>query len=175
MKKITETNRLILRELDRNDSEFFYNLNLDPEALKYTGDLPFSSIVDAENFLINYSDYRKNGFGRWAVILKETEAFIGWCGLKLNEENLVDIGFRFFKKEWGKGYATESAKAVLDYGFTILKLKEIIGRASKDNISSIRVLEKLNITFWKQDRFMGVEESIYYRIKKNDYIKNISF
>jgi ribosomal-protein-alanine N-acetyltransferase len=175
MKKIIETNRLVLRELDRNDSEFLYNLNLDPEVLKYTGDLPFSSIVDAENFLINYSDYRKTGFGRWAVILKETEAFIGWCGLKLNEENLVDIGFRFFKKEWGKGYATESAKAVLDYGFNILKLKEIIGRASKDNISSIRVLEKLNMTFWKQDRFMGVEESIYYRIKKNDYIKNISF
>jgi|TARA_B110000259_G_scaffold156815_1_gene178506 ribosomal-protein-alanine N-acetyltransferase len=64
MKKITETNRLILRELDSNDSEFFYNLNLDPEVLKYTGDLPFSSIVDAENFLINYSDYKKNGFGR---------------------------------------------------------------------------------------------------------------
>ncbi|MBT3587817.1 MAG: GNAT family N-acetyltransferase [Flavobacteriaceae bacterium] len=175
MKKITETNRLILRELDSNDSENFFNLNSDPEVLKYTGDLPFSSIVDAKKFLINYSDYKENGSGRWAVILKETESFIGWSGLKLNEENLVDIGFRFFKKEWGKGYATESAKAVLDYGFTILKLKEIIGRASKDNISSIRVLEKLKMTFWKQDRFMGVEESLYYRIKKNDYIKNINF
>lgn len=166
MKKIIETDRLILRELDVHDSESFFNLNSDPEVLKYTGDLPFSAIADAEKFLINYSEYRKNGFGRWAVILKETESFIGWSGLKLNEENLVDIGFRFFKKEWGKGYATESAKAVLDYGFNTLKLKEIIGRASKDNISSIRVLEKLNMTFWKQDSFEGVEESVYYRIKK---------
>ena len=175
MKKITETNRLILRELGSNDSEFFYNLNLDPEVLKYTGDLPFSSIVDAENFLINYSDYKKNGFGRWPVILKETNSFIGWCGLKLNEENLVDIGFRFLKKEWGKGYATESSKTALDYGFNTLKLTEITGRVSKDNISSIRVLEKLNMTYWKQDCFKGVEELVYYRIKKNDYIKNINF
>jgi ribosomal-protein-alanine N-acetyltransferase len=167
MKNIIETNRLVLRELDINDSENFFNLNSDPEVLKYTGDLPFSSIFDAEKFLINYSDYRKNEFGRWAVILKETESFIGWSGLKLNEENLVDIGFRFFKKEWGKGYATESARAVLDYGFNTLKLNEIIGRASKNNISSIRVLEKLNMTFWKQDSFEGIEESVYYRIKKN--------
>ena len=164
---IIETNRLVLRELDIIDSENVFYLNSDTEVLKYTGDLPFSSIAAAENFLLNYSDYRKNGFGRWAVILKETESFIGWCGLKLNEENLVDIGFRFFKNEWGKGYATESAKAVLDYGFNTLKLKEIIGRSSKDNISSISVLEKLNMTFWKYDNFEGVEESVYYRIKKN--------
>ena len=109
------------------------------------------------------------------MILKETNSFIGWCGLKLNEENLVDIGFRFLKKEWGKGYATESSKTALDYGFNTLKLTEITGRVSKDNISSIRVLEKLNMTYWKQDCFKGVEELVYYRIKKNDYIKNINF
>ena len=167
MKKVIETDRLILRELDVNDSENFFYLNSDPEVLKYTGDLPFSSITAAESFLVNYSEYKKNGFGRWAVIFKETGSFIGWCGLKLNEENLVDIGFRFFKKEWGKGFATESAKAVLDYGFNTLKLKEIIGRTSKDNVSSISVLEKLNMTFWKKDSFEGVKESVYYRIKKN--------
>ena len=175
MKKITETNRLILRELDSNDSENFFNLNSDPEVLKYTGDLPFSSIVDAKKFLINYSDYKENGSGRWAVILKETESFIGWSGLKLNEENLVDIGFRFFKKEWGKGYATESAKAVLDYGFNTLNLTEIIGRVFKANISSIKVLEKLNMTYWEPDFFKNIETLLYYRIRKNDYIKKISF
>jgi ribosomal-protein-alanine N-acetyltransferase len=165
MNKIIESERLILRELDIKDSESFFKLNSDPLVLKYTGDVPFSSITAAETFLLNYSDYKKNGYGRWAVILKETSSFIGWCGLKLNEENLIDIGFRFFKEEWGKGFATESAKSVIDYGFNILKLKEIIGRASKNNISSIRVLEKLNMNFWKEDSFEGVEESVYYRIK----------
>lgn len=166
MKNIIETDRLILRELDSNDSVHFYNLNSDPEVLKYTGDAPFSSIADAEEFLINYKDYQKNGFGRWAVILKETNSFIGWNGLKLNEENLIDIGFRFFKKEWGKGYATESAKAVIKYGFESLNLNEIIGRASKNNIPSIKVLEKIKMSFWKQDSFEGVEDSVYYRIYK---------
>ena len=165
MNKIIESERLILRELDIKDSESFFKLNSDPLVLKYTGDVPFSSITAAETFLLNYSDYKKNGYGRWAVILKETSSFIGWCGLKLNEENLIDIGFRFFKEEWGKGFATESAKSVIDYGFNILKLKEIIGRASKNNISSIRVLEKLNMNFWKENSFEGVEESVYYRIK----------
>ena len=165
MKKIIETDRLILRELNTNDSVHFYNLNNDPEVLKYTGDAPFSSIADAEKFLTNYRDYQINGFGRWAVILKETNSFIGWNGLKLNEENLIDIGFRFFKKEWGKGYATESAKAVIKYGFESLNLNEIIGRASKNNIPSIKVLERINMSFWKQDRFEGVEDSVYYRIK----------
>ena len=166
MKKIIETNRLILREFNKDDSVHFYNLNSDPEVLKYTGDDPFSNIEDAEKFLVNYKDYQKNGFGRWAVILKETNSFIGWSGLKLNEENLIDIGFRFFKKEWGKGYATESAKAVIKYGFESLNLNEIIGRASKDNIPSIKVLEKINMSFWKQDSFEGVEDSVYYRINK---------
>ncbi len=166
MKKIIETDRLILRELNRNDSLSFYNLNSDPEILKFTGDKPFSSVSEAEKFLINYSDYNKNGFGRWAVILKETNCFIGWCGLKLNEENLIDIGFRFFKKEWGKGYATESAKACIEYGFNHLNLNEIIGRASKDNISSIKVLEKINMMFWKLGSFEGVEDSVYYKICK---------
>lgn len=168
MKKIIESERLILRELNVNDSENFYNLNSDPEVLRYTGDVPFSSIAAAETFLINYSEYQINGFGRWAVILKEANSFIGWCGLKLNEENLVDIGFRFFKREWGKGFATESAKAAIEFGFDTLKLKEIIGRASINNISSIRVLEKLNMTFWKQDSFDGVGESLYYRIKNKN-------
>ncbi len=168
MNKIIESERLILRELDIKDSESFFKLNSDPLVLKYTGDVPFSSITAAETFLLNYSDYKKNGYGRWAVILKETSSFIGWCGLKLNEENLIDIGFRFFKEEWGKGFATESAKSVIDYGFNTLKLKEIIGRASKNNISSIRVLEKLNMNFWKEDSFEGVEESVYYRIKNSN-------
>lgn len=169
MNKITETKRLILRELCVSDSEHFFKLNSDPEVLKFTGDLPFSSVSDAEFFLNTYSDYQKNGFGRWAVISKESDKFLGWCGLKLNEENLIDLGFRFFQNEWGKGYATESAKASLEYGFNNLDIKEIIGRASLDNKASIKVLEKLHMNFWKNDNCKGIENSVYYKLNKAQY------
>lgn len=164
-----ESKRLILRELNFSDSKNFYNLNSDPEVLKYTGDIAFSSISEAESFLINYDDYKRNGFGRWAVISKDSNEFIGQCGLKLNEEKLIDLGFRFFKNQWGKGYATESARASLEYGFNDLKLNKIIGRAFVDNRASVRVLEKLKMNFWKNDSCNGIENAVYYKINKTQY------
>ena len=144
-----------------------YDLNMDPEVLKYTGDLPFTSIEEARTFLEEYSEYERNGFGRWAVINKENNEFTGWCGLKLNEENKIDLGFRFFQRFWNRGYATESAKACLEYGFSVLNMDEIIGRAMKANIASIRVLEKLGMEFWKEQEVEGLHNAVYYRIHKN--------
>lgn len=169
MRKIIETKRLMLRELNVSDSKHFFDLNSDPEVLKYTGDEPFLSISEAELFLKNYTDYKVNGFGRWAVISKESGEFVGWCGLKLNEEEFIDLGFRFYRKEWGKGYATESAKASLEYGFKNLNIDEIIGRASFENGASVKVLEKLGMSFWKNDNCKGIENSVYYKINKRQY------
>lgn len=166
---IFESKRLLFRELDFSDSEAFYHLNSDPEVLKYTGDKAFSSILEAELFLKNYADYKTNGFGRWAVITKDSNEFIGWCGLKRNEEKAIDLGFRFFKNQWGKGYATESAKASLHYGFKELRINEIIGRASIENKASIRVLEKLKMKFWKNASCKGIENSVYYKLNKAEY------
>ncbi len=167
--KILETNRLILQEFSALDAENLYQLNVNPEVIKYTGDPAFKSITEAEKFIANYSDYKKNGFGRWAVVLKSSDTFLGWCGLKLNSEGFIDIGFRFFEDQWGKGYATESANAVLNYGFNVLNLKEIIGRAASENKASVHVLEKLNMTFWKSDTCHGIENAGYYRINKQAY------
>lgn len=130
MKYILETKRLKLRELDLIDAKDFYDLNANPNVIKYTGDSAFKSIDEAKQFLENYQDYKLNGYGRWAVIIKETKQFIGWCGLKLDDKE-TDIGFRFFEEDWKKGYATESAIAYVDYGFEELKLRRIIGRAMK--------------------------------------------
>jgi len=174
MKLIIETERLILREFLESDAKWMYGLNADPDVVRYTGDPAFESIDEARFFLENYSDYTRNGYGRWAVILKDTNEFIGWCGLKLNEEDFVDIGFRFFKKHWAKGYASEAAKATLEYGFQTLNFDEIIGRAVADNLASLRVLEKLNMKFLKQDTCHGFENSVYYRINKEDYNKRNS-
>lgn len=161
---LIETDRLVLREFLPEDAHSMYLLNLDPEVIRYTGDPPFTSEEDAANFLSKYKDYSENGFGRWAVIRSSDDAFIGWCGLKRHADGMVDIGFRFFQTEWGKGYATESAKATLEYGFGELGLQEIIGRAAKANVASIRVLEKLGMEYWKDAPCDGIEEAVYFRI-----------
>lgn len=171
MKPILETNRLLLRELNTNDAENFFGLNNNPNVIKYTGDSAFKSIDEAGEFLENYKDYRLNGYGRWAVIHKETSKFIGWCGLKFDEiGNETDIGFRFFEEVWNKGYATESAKACLIYGFEKLKLKRIVGRAMKKNRSSIRVLEKIGLEYEKDAEFEGCD-AVIYKIEKNQNIR----
>ncbi|WP_353121735.1 GNAT family N-acetyltransferase [Dysgonomonas capnocytophagoides] len=164
MKYILETTRLKLRELDLIDAKDFYDLNSNPNVIKYTGDSAFNSIEDANQFLENYQDYELNGYGRWTVILKETNQFIGWCGLKLNNHE-TDIGFRFFEEEWNKGYATESAIACLNYGFEELKLRSIIGRTMKNNVRSIRVLEKIGLQYERDIEFDGCD-GVVYKIEK---------
>ncbi len=168
--KIVETERLYLREMTIKDAESAYLLNLDLEVLKYTGDKPFKSIENAKQFLENYDHYKKYNFGRWAVINKSTNEFLGWCGLKYTPKlDEYDIGFRFFKKHWNKGYATESAKACLNLGFNKYKITEIVGRAMTENIGSIKVLEKIGLTFFKSFCFDG-EKGLIYKIKNNTQI-----
>lgn len=169
MIKILETERLVLREFQVTDARKMWELNADLEVLKYTGNTSFESIQQAKIFLENYSDYKTNGYGRWAVVLKESDEFIGWCGLKLNEENFTDIGFRFFRKDWNKGFATESSKTVLADGFNNLGLDEIIGRSAIENLASIKVLNKLNMKYWKTDTCEGIGKSVYYRINKKQF------
>jgi [ribosomal protein S5]-alanine N-acetyltransferase len=164
--KILETTRLFLREFTTDDAESFYLLNLDPDVVKYTGDPPFQSVEDAMIFLKNYDQYKKYKVGRWAVINKADDEFLGWCGLKYTPDlDEYDIGFRFFKNHWNKGYATESAKACIDLGFNKYNLTVIVGRAMKDNIASIRVLEKIGLTYLKSFDFDG-HEGVIYSIKK---------
>lgn len=153
MKKILETERLYLREFTLDDAQCLIDLNSDPEVTRYTGDGPVKNLETSQKILtdIIFPQY-KNKIGRWAVHLKSTDEFIGWCGLKyIAEENEIDLGYRFFKKHWGKGFATESAKAVLEYGTNKMNLKNIIGRAAKDNTGSINVLKKMGMVYLKED------------------------
>ncbi len=163
-----ETERLYLREFELEDAKSMFALNAVNEQIQYTGDVPFESITAAQNFLLNYSDYKRNGFGRWACITKEEGHWIGWCGLKRHSDGLVDLGYRFFKEYWGMGYATESSLACLAYGFNELGLKEIVGRSAKANLASIRVLEKIGMKLWKEEDADHIENAQIYRIRKDN-------
>ncbi|RKS02157.1 MULTISPECIES: GNAT family N-acetyltransferase [unclassified Flavobacterium] len=165
MKTILETNRCYLRELTVIDAQHFYDLNTDQEVIKYTGDKAFTNVTEAKSFLENYSQYELYGYGRWAVIVKSNNEFIGWCGLKYSPDlDEVDLGFRFFRKYWNQGYATETAKACIDYGFHHLQLTKIVGRAMELNVASVKVLEKTGMTFVGKFNF-DLHEGVLYQIQ----------
>lgn len=171
MRIILSTERLFLRELTPDDAHLVFELNTDKEVLKFTGDESFASIQEARDFLFNYKDYKRNGYGRWGVFLVESNTFIGWCGLKLNSEGFVDIGYRLAKRFWNNGFAFEAAKACLTYGFIDLKLPTIIGRVAKENFASIHVLEKLNMKCIKNEVCMGIADALLYSIDKADFLR----
>jgi [ribosomal protein S5]-alanine N-acetyltransferase len=170
MKYILETDRCRMREMQPEDGPVFYELNLDPDVIRYTGDGPFESKEAATQFLKNYDAYKKYGMGRWVVESKEDHSILGWCGLKyLPEDREVDIGYRFFKKYWGQGFATETAKRCIKHGFEDLELTRIIGRSAVANLASLRVLEKCGLKFDKFTDDFG-EESVQHVISKAEYL-----
>lgn len=166
---ILETSRLLLRTFVVEDARAFYDLNRHWDVIRFTGDTPFLSVLEAKYFIENYKEYEQQGFGRWAVVEKETGRFIGFCGLKLNEQGQVDLGFRFYKQKWGKGFASEAALACIEYGFNTLGLEEIIGRAVKENVASIRVLQKCGMRYFKEGECNGLHTAHYYRITKKEW------
>ena len=170
MRTSIETERLLLRELLPTDDVGMFELDSNPQVHIYLGNNPVTSIEQVREAIASIrQQYLENGIGRWAVVLKETGEFIGWSGLKLEKnvngyETFYDLGYRFIQKHWGKGYAYETAKAFVDFGFNDMKLEKINAYADFDNLASRRVLEKAGmqfINFFEED---GIEEA-WYEIK----------
>lgn len=161
---ILETKRLQLRPFLPQDGQNLLALNADPEVLRYTGDRPFASLATAKEFVLSYSHYQQHGFGRWAVLLKSSDEFLGWCGFKRHSNGGVDLGYRLLRQHWGKGYATEAAQGCLTYGFEQLKLTSVFSRAAKGNLASVKVMQKLEMDFWKTEQAEGLGEASYYQM-----------
>lgn len=147
MTVVARTPRLDLREFSIEDAPEMVRLNADPLVIQYTGDPPFADEAEARALIESYDSYARDGFGRWSVYLRETGDYAGWSGLSYSaEKDEVDVGFRFHRRFWGQGYATESALAALELGFDRFRLTKVVGRAMVDNTASVRVLEKLGMS-----------------------------
>lgn len=157
-----ETPRLHLRQFLPEDALVFFLLNADDEVIRYTGDRPFRSVAESLALIEGYRQYEDFGLGRLVMVEKSTGEVIGWCGLKyLAEEAEVDIGYRIFKRYWNQGFTTEAAKVCLKYGFEEKQLNSIIGRANASNYGSIRVFDKLGMTFERDDNLDGKPWKLY--------------
>ncbi len=149
---IIETERLTLRKLSTADAGFILDLLNQPSFIRYIGDRGVRTLEDAERYILNgpVASYERYGFGLYLTQLKESHIPIGMCGLiKRDTLEDVDIGFAFLPQFWLKGYAFESASAVLAYARNTLGIKKILGIATPDNTGSICVLEKIGLKFEK--------------------------
>jgi [ribosomal protein S5]-alanine N-acetyltransferase len=164
---LLSTERCLLREMTPMDAEGAYKLNLHPDIYRFTTDPPFDSIEAAKKFLENYDAYKKHGVGRWAVILKSNREFAGWCGLKYHpEDGETDVGYRLLPEYWGMGLAAETGAGCIKYGFE-KGLNRIVARIHKENHRSVRVAEKMGMTYEKDLLFDGVPWLNYVITSKN--------
>jgi ribosomal-protein-alanine N-acetyltransferase len=160
---ILETARLYLRKFKDEDLEMLYPIFSDSETMQFYP-APFSKDKTQDWIKQNIASYKSNGYGLWAVCLKENNEFIGDCGLvnqQINGEPEVEIGYHISKEHWSKGFASEAARACKEYGFNQLSLKRLISIIDPNNISSIRVAEKIGFTKEKEAFVFNKNHFIY--------------
>jgi RimJ/RimL family protein N-acetyltransferase len=157
------TDRLLLRPLLSTDATMVFALNSDPEVMRYLPkDEVYTSIEEAGKFLEAYIEKSSTwDFSRWAVVRKSDQVVLGWCGLREVDDGEVDLGFRFLREHWGRGYATESGQRWLEYGFGSGGLSKIVAKAADENIGSQRVLTRLN--FERRPKQDGEEDGFLWR------------
>lgn len=162
MQVILKTQRLFLREILPSDRLELFEMDSNPLVHQYIYKSPVETLEEIDQAIHSIrTQYLQNGIARWAVISAENEKLIGWCGLKLLTEpnqmhfGLHDLGYRFNRKYWGKGYAYEAALAVVDYARNKMKLHKLVATVDPENVASIHILKKLGFHFLEQQEEDG--------------------
>ena len=143
-----ETERLILRRFTMDDIDDLVELDGDPEVMFHlSGGLPTSREKIESDYLPGYLAYYRTfpGYGFWAVIEKHTDEFVGWFHFRPAPGHPVDepeLGYRFRRPFWGRGYGTEGSIALIDRGFADLGVRRVVASAMVVNVASWRVMEK---------------------------------
>lgn len=163
MKIFAETDRIILREIVPEDAAAMFEMDSDPEVHVYLGKSPIQSIEQAiDNIRYIRQQYLDYGIGRWAIVDKKTNQFVGWGGLKFRTDevnghiNFHDVGYRLLRRFWGQGFATESAKATLKYAFEELDLKAVYALANVENKASRNALLKSGLKITARIENVGI-------------------
>ena len=146
---VIETARLSIRLPRAEDAAAYHAMHSDPDVTRWLGGpMPGSVEGEAERIARNRTMHEEIGFTIWAVEEKETGEVVGVAGV-VRVENVgpeIEVAYHFRKDRWGRGYATEAARACLDYGFETAGLDRIIGLVAPENVASARVLEKCGMT-----------------------------
>ncbi len=148
-----ETDRLVLRRFTEDDADLLVDLDSDPEVMRYiNGGEPTSRTEVTDEVLPAFLGYydRYPGYGFWAVIEKPTGEFLGWFHFRPREDGYADepeLGYRLRRSAWGKGYATEGSRALIDKGFAEFGVQRVYAETMAVNTGSRRVMEKAGLRF----------------------------
>lgn len=159
-----ETPRLILRDFQPEDFRELAPILAEPKVMKFspTGIISLPQTQERiEGFI---TCYKKFGFGKWAVIFKESKELIGYCGIaveQIDQKDEKELGYRLDSRFWGKGLATEAASAAIQCGFEQFKLPYILGIVERANTASVRVLKKIGMQYERTTVFHEVEMDVY--------------
>lgn len=148
--EVIESKRLLLRRFTLDDAAAYLPLVSLPDVIRFTGEPALSSMDEVVQLLETrpIRDYELYRYGRMACIEKATGRLIGFSGLKyLHDMDETDLGYRFLPDAWGKGYATESASAIMEAQPTSFGLTRVIGLVEPENHGSVRVLQKLGLAY----------------------------
>lgn len=161
------TARLELRQMSPDDAEAFFRVQTDPDVMRYTHETPPGSVEELRSMIAAHPDFEQYGYGRWGCYLRSTGELIGFCGLKREPEcGVTDLGYRFLPEHWGRGYGTEGGIASLRYGFEVIGLDRIDGFVLRENVGSIRVLERVGMEPIGTVIFDGIEALRYSAVRE---------
>ena len=170
---ILETNRLYLRKMDQSDYTALCKILQDKDVM-YAYEHPFSD-SEAQDWLNKQlARYENDGFGLWAVVLKETDEMIGQCGLTMQDvegRQVVEVGYLFQKAFWHKGYCTEAAIACKEYAFERLNIDEVFSIIRDNNIPSQMVAKRngMAVTGSFVKHYYGIDmPHLVFSVKKNN-------
>ena len=177
-----ETTRLRLRDWQEADFELFSRMNADEEVMKFFPKTLSKEESDAFAKAI-IAEIKEYGFVLYAVEVKETNEFIGFIGFhratfESDFTPCIEIGWRLKKEAWGRGYATEGAKACLQYGFEELGFGEIFSFTADINEPSKHVMRKIGLQFVKEfdhprvDQDSPLLKHVLYHKRRNDYVES---
>lgn len=169
--KVFETERLTVRHLQPYDLDELYEICGDHEIMRHVGDGSPLSREQTQNWIQkSQENYRKYGFGCLAVISKEDNRLGGYCGLvNPTIDGEAEIIYAFKKQYWGRGFASEAGKAMLDFGFKQCRLKRVVATIAPENRPSIRIVEKLGMKYHKRKLDEHGLPEVVYAIEEADY------
>ncbi len=164
MEQIGATSRLLIRPLSPGDVPALMEILGDPEVMKHSVCGVCDEVATRKFIEWCSVSYKSHGIGPWALIEKETSAFIGFCGVgpeHVGDKEETSLGYRLARRYWGKGLATESAGAGLAYAFRVKECGSVVAIIEPANIASLRVAEKAGFRSFREVRFHGKEVRLY--------------